>query len=208
MIERNGSSPSGELTSSSLRSLAHMRNCVFLLIAALIPGALLAQMSCPANVKAIPLRKLNQNQIVVNVLVNHSGPYDFLLDTGTQVTVIDLGLAADLHLKATGAATLAGMSVQGAAMYARIDSLELGPQAASNQSVLVYDMKKLQGARFAIRGLLGEDFLSRFDVIIDKAHSVLCIDDTGTMLATLKSDHDPRLQSGDGPSRSHGGAGH
>jgi len=51
--------------------------------------------------------------------------------------------------------------------------------------VLVYDMNKLQKAGFAIRGLLGEDFLSRFNLFIDRAHGVLCIDDTGTMEASL-----------------------
>jgi hypothetical protein len=51
---------------------------------------------------------------------------------------------------------------------------------------LVYDMNKIQIARFAIRGLLGDDFLSRFNVFIDNAHSVLCIDDTGAMQARVK----------------------
>jgi tetratricopeptide (TPR) repeat protein len=36
-----------------------------------------------------------------------------------------------------------------------------------------------------LRGLLGEDFLSRYDVLIDKTHAVLCIDDTGVMLERL-----------------------
>ena len=33
-------------------------------------------------------------------------------------------------------------------------------------------------------GLLGEDFLSRFNLFIDRAHGVLCIYDTGTMEAS------------------------
>ena len=93
-------------------------------------------------------------------------------------------------------------------MYSRLDSLELGAHAATNHGVVVFDMKRLQGAGFAVRGLLGEDFLSHYDVIIDKAHSLLCIDDTGTMLATLKGDGDRSPRDSDGPAQSHGGAPH
>src|SRR5215472_12523725 len=102
-----------------------MRHFAFLFLAALIPGTLNAQTACPANVKAIPLHRVNQHQMVVSVSINHSGPYDFLLDTGTQMTVVDLSLAADLHLKTTGNASVAGVSFQGQAMFANLDSLEV-----------------------------------------------------------------------------------
>ena len=166
-----------------------MRPFAFLPLAILIPGFLSAQTGCPANVKAIPLHKLNQHQMVVGVSINHSGPYDFLVDTGTQMTVVDLSLAADLHLTTTGSANVAGVSFQGPALFAQLDQLKVGDHSANNQGVLVYNMKSLQGAGFALRGLLGEDFLSRYDVFIDKAHSVLCIDDTGAMLQEMNGEH-------------------
>jgi hypothetical protein len=119
--------------------------------------------------------------MIVGVSINHAGPYDFLLDTGTQMTVVDRALAAELHIAATGNADVAGMSLQGGAMYANLDTLEVGDRALANQRVLEYDMKNLQGAGFAIRGLLGEDFLSRFNVLIDNAHSVLCVYDPAAM---------------------------
>ncbi|HEY3707679.1 MAG TPA: retropepsin-like aspartic protease [Terracidiphilus sp.] len=168
-----------------------MRLFVFF-FAAIFPGALIAQNDCPANVKAIPLHTLDRHQMVVSVFINHAGPYEFLLDTGTQMTVVDRALAADLHLSSTGKATVAGVSVQGAASFARVESLELGDHAVLNQGVVVYDMKNVRGAGFALRGLLGEDFLSRYDVLIDKNHAVLCIDDTGAMLESLKGDNSSR----------------
>jgi predicted aspartyl protease len=168
--------------------LYNMRFFASLFLAVLFPMMAGAQSGCPAKVKAIPLRKLNEHQMVVGVQINHSGPYDFLIDTGTQMTVVDQALAADLHLATSGAANVAGVSVQGAARYARLDSLELGDHAAANQGVVVYNMKSVQGAGFALRGLLGEDFLSRYDVLIDRTHSVLCIDDTGAMLESLRGE--------------------
>jgi len=175
-----------------------IRYLALLTLLVLIPGTMLAQAGCPANVKAIPIQRVSRHQMVVSVSLNHSGPYDFLLDTGTQMTVVDLLLAADLHLMSTGNAKVAGMSFRGPALFARLDRLELGDHVATRQSVLVYNMKDVQGSGFAIRGLLGEDFLSRYDVLIDKTHNVLCIDDTGEMLKDIRGQTVP-LTSATGP---------
>jgi hypothetical protein len=152
------------------------------LIAIFIPAMLNAETGCPANITAVPFHNLNRNEMIVEVSINHSGPYDFLFDTGTQVTVVDQSLAAQLHLEAKGKAAVAGISFQGPAIFAQLDTVELGNHEATNQGVLVYDMKQVQSAGFAIRGLLGADFLSRFDVLINHALKVVCVDDTGAML--------------------------
>jgi predicted aspartyl protease len=166
-----------------------MRLFAVLFVAALFAATLNAQtrdqVQCPANVTAIHFHTSNQHQMVVGVSINHSGPYDFLIDTGTQMTVVDRSLADELHLATSGNASVAGVSLQGDATYAHLDTLSLGDHASGNHGVLVYDMKNLQAAGFAIRGLLGEDFLSRFEVLIDNAHNVLCLDDTGAMAGAI-----------------------
>ena len=40
-----------------------------------------------------------------------------------------------------------------------------------------------------IRGILGEDFLEHFDMLIDNAHHMLCLDDSGAMRAEVKGMH-------------------
>jgi hypothetical protein len=159
-----------------------MRLLPALFLAALIPATLNAETGCPANITAIPFHNVNRHEMIVEVSINHSGPYDFLFDTGTQVTVVDQSLASELHLAAKGKAAVAGISFQGPATFAQLDDVELGDHAATNQGVLIYDMKRLQSAGYAIRGLLGADFLSRFDVLINNALKVVCVDDTGAML--------------------------
>lgn len=151
-------------------------------LALLIPLGLHAETGCPAHIKAIPFHSGDRHEMIVEVSINHSGPYDFLFDTGTQMTVVDQSLAAELHLAATGKAVVAGVSLQGPATFAQLDDVELGDHMAINQGVLIYDMKRLQLAGFPIRGLLGADFLSRFDVLINNGLKVVCVDDTGTML--------------------------
>ena len=58
--------------------------------------------------------------MIVAVSVNHSGPYNFLLDTGMQVTVIDPSLAAELHLEPGGAAVVAGAGSRQSASYVEL----------------------------------------------------------------------------------------
>jgi predicted aspartyl protease len=162
------------------------------LVALLWGVGLYAESPCPANVKSIPFRSSQRHQVIVQVSLNHAKAYDFLLDTGTQMTVVDQALAAELHLTTAGDANIAGVSLRGQSRFARIDSIEVGNHVSTNQQILVYDMNRLHNAGFAIRGLLGQDFLSQFDVFIDNTHNVLCIDDTGSMEARAKAPGNPK----------------
>ena len=155
-------------------------------VAVLFTLGLQAETPCPVNIKPVPFHSSRQRQMIVQVSINNAGTYDFLLDTGSQMTVVDSSLAAELRLPSKGTANVAGMSVRGQTRFAQLETLKFGGHASTNHRVLVYDMIKVQRAGFAIRGLLGEDFLSRFDVFIDNAQSVLCIDDTGAMEASVK----------------------
>jgi hypothetical protein len=62
-------------------------------------------------------------------------------------------------------------------------------------------------ANHAVRGILGEDFLERYDLLIDNAHRLLCLDDSATMRASVKGPRvalEPSAQPADGqplPSR-------
>ncbi len=58
-------------------------------LAATIVSTLGAETHCPGNVASVPFHLVNRHQIIVAVSINHSGPYNFLLDTGTQITMVD-----------------------------------------------------------------------------------------------------------------------
>jgi hypothetical protein len=124
--------------------------------------------------------------MIVAVSVNHSGPFNFLVDTGTQVTMIDSNLAAELHLSTEGSAKVAGVGFQNAAAFANLNSLEVGGRAVTGQRVLVYDLQKLKSVNLSIRGILGEDFLEHFDVLINNANGLLCLDNAAILRATAK----------------------
>jgi hypothetical protein len=167
-----------------------------LILAATIVPALPAEPHCPGNVASVPLHLTNRHQMIVAVSVNHSGPYNFLLDTGNQITIVDPSLAAELHLNTLGSAVVAGFGFRGAASVAQLDLLEAGSHAVANQKVVVFDLQNPHSVDLHFRGVLGEDFLGQFDMLIDNDHNLLCLDDSSAMLADVKGPHIALLEPG------------
>src|SRR5580700_7313819 len=93
------------------------------LTAVLLPAAQ-AEPHCPGNVDSLPMRLIQHSQIVVQVTINHTGPYDFMVDTGAQVTTVDPALAAELHLKIEGTTGFVGIGFRTRPSFAHLDTLE------------------------------------------------------------------------------------
>jgi hypothetical protein len=172
----------------------------FVLAATVVP-TLTAETHCPGNVASLPFRLVNRYQIVLPVFINHAGPYDFLLDTGTDTTIVGPSLAAELHLSTRGAVVVSGAGFHESASFAQLDLLQVGSHAVANQEVLVYGLMNLRSVDSHIRGILGEDFIEHFDVLIDNAHKLLCLDDSTAMRVEVKGLHTPLVtpeQAADG----------
>jgi hypothetical protein len=163
-----------------------------------IVSTLSAETRCPGNVASLPFRTVNRHQMIVPVSINHAGPFSFLLDTGTQMTMIDPSLAAALHLETAGKAEVASVGMQAAASFAQADLVEAGSHSVANQKVLVYDLANLQATGLNIQGVLGEDFLEQFDMLIDNGHSLLCLDDSAAMRTEIKGSRIPLQAQADG----------
>lgn len=160
----------------------------FALAIAMVP-ALPAKTHCPGNVASVPFHLLNGYQMIVPVSINHSGPYPFLFDTGTQTTTIDSSLVVDLGLTTQGVNVVAGLGFQESVSSVHLDLLETGSHSVVNHTVLAYALQNLQSMGLSVRGVLGEDFLEHFDVLIDNAHGLLCLDDSREMRASVKGSH-------------------
>jgi hypothetical protein len=171
------------------------------LTAAILP-ALHAEPHCPGNVPSLRLRLVQRSQIIVPVTINHTGPYDFLVDTGAQVTTVDPALAAELHLKIEGMTGFVGVGFRTRPSFAHLDTLEAGSHATANPLVVIQNIEHLQAADPHIRGILGGNFLRNFDVLIDYARGMLCFDDTKVMQSEIKGKHialvSPRHPEGGG----------
>jgi hypothetical protein len=140
--------------------------------------------------------------LVIPVKVNGLGPYDFMVDTGSELNVVDPALAAQLKLKSQGQVGLIATATVSQASVVVLDSLETGSRRIANAIAAVQDLGPVQAADRRIRGVLGENFLRHFDLLIDYRHHLLCLDDTKLMQTQLRGEPIPLISSKDGNTNS------
>src|ERR1700733_5639339 len=134
--------------------------------AALLGSACLLIVSLAGAQTTTKLRMLN-GYLLVPVFIIGSGPYDFVLDTGSNRTLVkgqilnDLGIfanesirvhmpngVAELHRAVANRVTVAGLGVNGF-------------------EVEVLEPTQIAALGVPIQGLLGEDYLKHFDILLD-----------------------------------------
>ncbi len=153
---------------------------------------------CPGNVETIRYHSLDHSQIEVSVAVNGRGPYEFLVDTGSQVTIVEPSLAAELELKPQGDVDVSAVGNHSKAELAVPDLIEAGPVEVRRPLVVVESLAQIQALHPKIRGLLGGSFLGHFDVLIDYAHKLLCLDETNQLRQNVQGEHVAVVQQSDG----------
>jgi hypothetical protein len=158
-------------------------------LAAVMYPALYAEAHCPGNVASIRPRFVERSIVIVPVMINGSGPYDFVLDTAAQITTIDPRLASELRLTLQGSAGVTGAGFSTRASLVRPESMQAGHHLLKNPLLLVHPLGQIQVSDSRVRGILGENFLERFDLLIDYAHGIVCLDDTKQLQAKVKGEH-------------------
>lgn len=157
-----------------------------------------AESHCPGNVPALHPRIVAGALLIIPVKINQSGPYDFMVDTGSQLNVIDPALAAELNLKSQGFVGLVATASYSQAAIGVLDSLQAGSHLVSKPLAVVQDLGPIQVADPRIRGVLGENFLAHFDVLIDYRRGLICLDEAKMMQGELRGER-VRLESPGGP---------
>jgi len=160
-------------------------------VASIAASTLLAEPRCPGNATSLHSSSPDSSLIIIPITINHTGPYQFLLDTGAQVTVVDPALATKLKLKARGSANFSGVGFQTHATLDRVDQLAAGDKSADDVLVVEQDSSRFEDMGLHIQGVLGANFLGRFDVLIDYANSMVCLDGADTMRQRIKGERIP-----------------
>jgi predicted aspartyl protease len=113
------------------------------------------------------LRLVSGGLPLVEVSLNGSGPFDFLLDTGASATVIDARIARRLRLAALGNTRLRTVNGTRPAERVRLDTLSIGSLQARNLLALTIDLSAFQSLEQRVVGVLGYDFLSKHSFLLD-----------------------------------------
>src|SRR5437762_1903154 len=96
-----------------------------------------AETRCPANIEGFRPRIVANALLIIPVKINRSGPFDFMVDTGSQLNVIDPALAAQLNLNSQARVGLLATAAWSQASLGVLDSLEAGLQILLKTLVVI-----------------------------------------------------------------------
>jgi predicted aspartyl protease len=121
----------------------------------------------------LAVRTLRGYLMVVSVSINEHGPFDFLIDTGSNTTLIDPELAAELSLKPKDRLRLVSFASATEVPRYYLTALKVGAASLSNLEALALPLPQLTALDNNIRGVLGMNFLLHFSFRLDYERQVL-----------------------------------
>jgi predicted aspartyl protease len=136
-------------------------------------------------------RLVHNTLIVVSVMANGVGPFDFVFDTGADTTIVDPSVAPKLslvsldHVEQT---TLAGAQTL---TRAKLRTLSIGSVQAESIPVLVQDLAELRKLDSNIEGIAAQNFLSHFNYILDYHSRVIRFEQANEIRNTIQGDQVP-----------------
>ena len=116
---------------------------------------------------ALAVRTLRGYLMIVEVCINERGPFDFLVDTGSNTTLLDPELAAELGLHAKDKLQIASLSSAAGVPRYFLGKLSVGTASLSNLEALALPLTQLRALDGNIRGVLGMNFLLHFSFRLD-----------------------------------------
>lgn len=111
-------------------------------------------------------------RMTVPVRIEGQGPFNFMIDTGAQATVVTRGLSDQLALHLLGSATVVGMASRKVVPLVRVDGLEFAARTFDG-----IEAPLLEARHVGADGILGLDSLQDLRVLIDFRTDTIAVDD-------------------------------
>ena len=161
-------------------------------------GVLLSFAAVPGSAQSrqkatVSLRPYKGSRSVVAVKLNGAGPYDFMVDTGATVTVVDTALFEELGLHAEGSSRIVSSAGVTKQILSQVKEITLDHLSVPNITVVSMQPPLERWDYRGVRGILGENFLRHFDILFDNQHRTMTLDAADDLAASLMGERVPIL---------------
>lgn len=112
------------------------------------------------------------NRMTVPVHIQGEGPFNFMIDTGAEATVVTQALTDRLDLKSAGSAVVVGMASRVPVELVELDGLHFAARIIDGLQTPI-----LQSQHIGADGILGLDSLQDLRVLIDFRADTIAVDD-------------------------------
>jgi len=116
-----------------------------------------------------------ETRLNVEVHINGHGPYQFVVDSGADTSVVGLRIVRDLQLPLGTPATLNGMTERSIVDRVKVESLSLGPTTIEDLQLPALNEGDVGG-----QGMIGIDALVRQRILMDFEKRQIKVEDANT----------------------------
>ena len=122
--------------------------------------------------ETLALEEERYRRLTLPVMVEGTGPFAFMIDTGSQATAITEEIRDRAGLAPAGTATLVGMASRRQVALASVSRIEFGTNSYTNFVAPV-----LERAHVGADGIIGLDALQDFRVLLDFRKQTISVED-------------------------------
>lgn len=137
-----------------------------------IPTAPLLPDLTDPRTSILPLEEDNNLRYTIPVKIDGIGPYNFMIDTGSQATAVTDHVTRNVLLPSSGEATVVGMASRRVVDLVELDRFEVADRTLHNITAPV-----LQRRHVGADGIIGLDSLQDFRVLIDFREETIAVAD-------------------------------
>jgi hypothetical protein len=121
-----------------------------------------------------------ETRLTVEVHINGHGPYQFVVDSGADISVVGLHVARDLQLPIGTSVVLNGMTERSVVDRVKVASLTMGPTTIEDLQLPALSEGDVGG-----QGMIGIDALVRRRILMDFEKRLIKVEDASTPVKAL-----------------------
>jgi hypothetical protein len=109
----------------------------------------------------------SRGAVVAPVTLNGQGPFDVLLDTGCSHSTLSAELAEQFALPVVAKVRVSTLAAAETRLVVELERMAIGGASVEGLTPSLVSRSRLRALQSGIDGVIGQDFLSRFDYTLD-----------------------------------------